>query len=295
MVQTKKFRVSPRFQPALDQLQQLRRIADDIARQPIDRPDVLRLQCEGAHGAVVDAGQGGDLRNQRRPVDGDDPRAQGLQHPAPAARAGAEIQAEFARLRPPISQRQRFPKLEIGPVGRRGSIFDELDGAVGKGAGTVGRRPSSRLASNSIQEPSGAFGSGAGNTSGLALTWGSFSWIRLARRCSRWGKSAQLRCIARSAAAACEMDSNSISRTSCQMFAAQAAGRAGPSARISRPWRSRMRSRPAPARAAPQIRPPPGSRSSPAGPSPADQRCCRAAISRSASSANPPPPRARVM
>ena len=65
---------------------------------------------------VLEPGQRGDARIERRLVDADDTRAGAVQNPAPAARAGTEIETEIARviadkLRAKLTGRDNPPKI----------------------------------------------------------------------------------------------------------------------------------------------------------------------------------------
>ena len=100
----------PGGEPALDQCQEPRRVADDIRKQPIDRADGGWIEREGAVRPVLDPRQARDCRRQRRFVDADDMRPHALQGPAPAAGADAEIETPLARPGPAPDQGQRLPK-----------------------------------------------------------------------------------------------------------------------------------------------------------------------------------------
>src|SRR3954463_508423 len=86
----------PGRQPTLDERQQPRRIAHDIAEQPIHGPDRSRVKREGALTPVLDAGHPRDRGVERRLVNTDNARAHLRQSPAPPAGAAAEIEAEIA-------------------------------------------------------------------------------------------------------------------------------------------------------------------------------------------------------
>ena len=76
----------PGGEPALDQRQEPRRVADDIRKQPIDRADRARVEREGAVQPVLDPGQARDCRRQRRLVDADDMRPQCAARPSSSRR-----------------------------------------------------------------------------------------------------------------------------------------------------------------------------------------------------------------
>src|ERR1051326_2758890 len=57
---------------------------------------------------------------------------QGRQHPAPATRAAAEIEAALARFRVSAQPRQRLPELEVGTAWRRPLVLDETGHSVRK-------------------------------------------------------------------------------------------------------------------------------------------------------------------
>ena len=185
----------------------------------------------------LDAGQRRHRGIERRLVDGDDPGAQLGQHPAPAAGAGAEVEAELAGCRAPIDQSQRLPELEIGAVGR--ALRDpRRSGASPLGKGLL-QSAAARMVSpsSSIQEPSGAAGrglperpaawrrhgagarrsgrragAGHGDRAPSCAAGPAAAWRR--RRWRRWpGAPARARC--------------SRPRT---------AGRGGPGASTNRPW-----------------------------------------------------------
>lgn len=126
----------PGGQPALDQAEETGRIAGDVGEQPVGGKG---LQREGAGAARLDIGERGDGGGERRLVDRDDAGAEPGQDPAPAARTGAEIDADLARQRAAAEPGQRLPQLEIGAVRRAGAVLDKADLAVGKRARTARR------------------------------------------------------------------------------------------------------------------------------------------------------------
>src|SRR6185437_16239749 len=71
--------------------------------------------------------------------DGDYARAQMRQHPAPAARAGAEIKTGLTRTRPLADEREQLPQFQIRTA-RCGFVLDEMCLAVRKWARAVRRR-----------------------------------------------------------------------------------------------------------------------------------------------------------
>src|SRR4029077_4882993 len=115
--------------PSLHQCQQALWVADDVGEQPIDRSDGMRIEREGAFAPILDAGKASKARIERRLVDADDARAQPLQHPAPAAGTGGEIDAALGWLGPLTKQGEQLPELEVGSTGRR-TILDEAHLAV---------------------------------------------------------------------------------------------------------------------------------------------------------------------
>ena len=168
------------------------------------------------------------LRIERRLVDGDHRGAETGQHPGPAARRGAEIEAAFARCRPATEADQRFPQLQIGAVGRAGPVLDKGHLAVGEGRAACAAA-STGSGDNKVHEPSGAAGAFAGNITGLAETCGRRSWTSAARRWCSGAYIAQLRWMSRSVLAALRIESTGSSRQSCQTLAAQAVATAAPS------------------------------------------------------------------
>ena len=82
----------PGSEPALDESEQPRGIANDVAEEPVHGPDRGGVEGEGAGPADLDAGEG-----RHRGIEG--PRADAAtgpgarQHPAPAAGTGAEVEA----------------------------------------------------------------------------------------------------------------------------------------------------------------------------------------------------------
>src|SRR5262245_46626023 len=86
----------PCGEPALAEAEEPRRITDDIGAEPVDRPQLRRIEREGAALTKLDARHGGDPRLERRLVDRDHVSAEAGQHPAPAAGARTEIEAALA-------------------------------------------------------------------------------------------------------------------------------------------------------------------------------------------------------
>src|SRR5688572_26765452 len=86
----------PGLEPFPYQREQARRIADDVREQPIHAPHRSWVDRKGAFEALFDVGQARDRGIESRLVDAEHLRAEPLQHPGPAARAGAEIDAEIA-------------------------------------------------------------------------------------------------------------------------------------------------------------------------------------------------------
>ncbi len=127
-------------EPALDQCQEPRRIADDIGKQPVDRPDRARVERKGAVEPMLDARQARDPGGERRLVDADHSRAHLLQRPAPAAGAAAEIEADLPCPGPSADQGQRLPQFQIGAARRPGMVLDKADLAVRKRARAMRRR-----------------------------------------------------------------------------------------------------------------------------------------------------------
>src|SRR6185312_17323629 len=110
------------------------RIAHHVRTEPIERPDIARLEGKGAHRARLDARKRGDARIERRLIDGDDACAQTLQHPAPAAGRSAEIETGLARLGADAEERECFPELQIGTARRCVAILDKARLAIRKRA-----------------------------------------------------------------------------------------------------------------------------------------------------------------
>ena len=123
----------------LDQCQKPLGITDDVGKEPVDRPNLARLEREGARASLLDMGHREHVRIERRFVDCNHARTEFSEHVAPPARARAEIEAGFAGLWSGSEQGQRFPKLEIGTA-RRCAVFDEIRFTVGKGARAGCRR-----------------------------------------------------------------------------------------------------------------------------------------------------------
>ena len=124
-----------RRQPLAHQPEQALGVTRHVAEQPVDLAERARGEGERALQPVLDAGQRRDPRVERRLVDADHARAELMQRPGPAARAGAEVEAELAGLRPLLQPRQRLPHLEVGPVRRVVAVLDEPRLAVDERAG----------------------------------------------------------------------------------------------------------------------------------------------------------------
>src|SRR5262249_26381655 len=84
---------SARLKPFLHQRQQSFRIAHDIRKQPIDRPDLARIKRKSARAAICHAGKSAHVSIESSLVDAENAAAETLQNPCPAARACAQIDA----------------------------------------------------------------------------------------------------------------------------------------------------------------------------------------------------------
>src|SRR5690348_1945527 len=113
----------PAGEPGLDQPQQPRGVADNIAEEPIDGSDRRGVERKRTYLAVIEVRQCCDRRIERRLVDADHPAPEFLQRPAPAAGRAAQIEAEIAGTGPSSRDGQRFPQFEISAVGWTTLVF----------------------------------------------------------------------------------------------------------------------------------------------------------------------------
>ena len=120
-------------QPFPHGLQQAVRVADHVREQPVHLAHMARLKAEAAAQAVVDAGHGRHLGRQPGLVHAEHAAAQPPQHPGPAARRGAQVDAQFPRRGRAPGQGEDFPQLEVGAARRVLAVFHELHLPVGKG------------------------------------------------------------------------------------------------------------------------------------------------------------------
>src|SRR6202040_1498648 len=90
------------------------------------------IECEGACAAVHRARKFREARIERRLVDAENACTEPLESPGPAAGTGAEIDAQFPRLRTLADQGKQFPQLEVGAAGRC-AVFNEAGSPLGKG------------------------------------------------------------------------------------------------------------------------------------------------------------------
>src|SRR5690349_12713274 len=131
---------SPRRQPALHQRKQTRRVTDNVREEPIYPSDTLWFEAKCTFLPHFDHRERRYARIERRLVNADDLGAQPLQHPGPATRAAAEIEAALARQRLLAQKGEELPELEVGAAGRRRAVLDEADLAIWKGARAACRR-----------------------------------------------------------------------------------------------------------------------------------------------------------
>lgn len=95
--------------PLLNQLQEPGRIADDVRKEPIHRPDLLWFQGESVLFQRPDLGVGAQVGCQGGLVDADDLAPQLSQNPGPPAGGTAKIQADLAWLGPLTRDREKLP------------------------------------------------------------------------------------------------------------------------------------------------------------------------------------------
>src|SRR5512145_1122432 len=120
------------LQPTLDVLVEAARVADHVGEQPAHGGMRRRIERKSALLHEPNRGHALNPRFERRFVDTDDSSTERSEHPGPTPRTASEIQTKLAFARHRSRDREQLPQLQIGATGRRVSILDELDCAIGE-------------------------------------------------------------------------------------------------------------------------------------------------------------------